>query len=503
MWRILVAFALLGPPAAASAQTDGLRIDRFLPPPTAEDGLVLPTARTVGHLEPAFGLVLDYALDPLVARSAQTGEGGSVVAHRVVANVMTALSVLDLLEFHLRVPVVLQAGNAPTIAGATFAAPDVATLSDPAIGGSIRIFGDGPEGLHLGALVEGFVPLTAPSGYASDQEFSMRGLLLLDYAVQAFTLEVVAGASYRPERQLPGYRSASELHAGLGGRFALGGGFDVLAELSLGTGLRDDLVLQAQGTNLELLAGGRQRLDNGLAIEFGVGVGFLRAPGTPAFRAFAGLRWDPPPAPPRDTDQDGLPDDLDACAEAAEDVDRFADEDGCPDPDDDEDGVSDLLDACDREAEDRDGWQDADGCLDADDDDDGLLDTEDTCPRAPGGRASDGCPTTLRIEGESIVLVRELDFAAGEATLVPSNGPLLDELSAVMLLDTAGHRWRIVVRASGGRRDDGRALAQARAEAIVRSLVGRGVAPEALEAAVGNPRDDDYVRIETLPAASE
>jgi outer membrane protein OmpA-like peptidoglycan-associated protein len=183
-------------------------------------------------------------------------------------------------------------------------------------------------------------------------------------------------------------------------------------------------------------------------------------------------------------------------------MDGFADEDGCPDPDDDEDGVSDLLDACDREAEDRDGWQDADGCLDADDDDDGLLDTEDTCPRAPGGRASDGCPTTLRIEGESIVLVRELDFAAGEATLVPSNGPLLDELSAVMLLDTAGHRWRIVVRASGGRRDDGRALAQARAEAIVRSLVGRGVAPEALEAAVGNPRDDDYVRIETLPAAS-
>jgi hypothetical protein len=503
MSRLLVVLALLGLAGPTSAQTDGLRIDRFLPPPTAGDGLALPTAQTVGHLEPAFGLVLDYALDPLVARSGQSGEGGSVIAHRAVANVMAALGVLDRLEFHLRVPVVLQAGNAPTIAGTSFAAPDLATLADPAFGGSVRLTDDEPEGVHLGALVEGFLPLTAPSGYASDQEFSLRGLLLLDYAVRTFALEVVAGASYRPERQLPGYRSASELHLGIGGRVAIGGGFDVLAELALSTGLRDDLAFQTAGTNLELLAGARYRLDLGLSIELGVGVGFLRAPGTPAFRAFAGFRWDPPPVPPADADGDGVVDELDPCPSAAEDLDRFEDADGCPDPDDDGDGVSDLLDACDREAEDADGWQDGDGCLDPDDDADGVADTEDACPRAPGGRASEGCPRTLRVEGDAIVLVREIDFAAGEATLVPSNGPLLDELSAVMLLDTAGHRWRVVVRASGGRRDDGRALAEARAAAIVRSLVGRGVAPEALEAGVGAPRDDDYVRIETLPPASE
>jgi hypothetical protein len=415
--------------------------------------------------------------------------------------VLAAIGVLDLLEFHLRIPVVFQAGNAPTVLGQPFAAPDVATVSDPALGGSIRILGEEPQGLHLGATVEAFIPLTGANGYASDQEFSMRGLLLFDYALTTFTVEVIAGAAYRPERSLPGYRSASELYFGLGGKFSLASSFELIAELTLATGLRDDLAFQAGGTNLELLAGGRYHTDMGLAIDFGIGLGFLRAPGTPAFRAFAGVRWDPPAAPPADADGDTILDEADGCPAEAEDVDRHADDDGCPDPDNDEDGVLDEPDQCDREAEDMDGWQDEDGCLDADDDEDGIVDTEDTCPRAPGNRATDGCPMTLRVEGDAILLIRSIDFAAGEATLVPSNGPLLDELSAVMALDTAGHRWRIVVRPARAGRDDGRTLAQARADSVVRSLVSRGVPEERLEAGVGNPRDDEFVAVQTLPPA--
>lgn len=47
-----------------------------------------------------------------------------------------------------------------------------------------------------------------------------------------------------------------------------------------------------------------------------------------------------------DTDDDGVPDPRDACAEDAEDFDAFADDDGCPDPDNDGDGAPDLTDDC-------------------------------------------------------------------------------------------------------------------------------------------------------------
>lgn len=52
------------------------------------------------------------------------------------------------------------------------------------------------------------------------------------------------------------------------------------------------------------------------------------------------------PTAAADQDDDGIADDRDACPNAPEDYDLFADEDGCPDPDNDRDGVPDLADEC-------------------------------------------------------------------------------------------------------------------------------------------------------------
>jgi hypothetical protein len=65
-----------------------------------------------------------------------------------------------------------------------------------------------------------------------------------------------------------------------------------------------------------------------------------------------------------DGDGDGLANDVDRCAEAPEDFDRFEDTDGCPDSDNDRDGVPDESDACPQLPEVRDGIDDADGCPD-------------------------------------------------------------------------------------------------------------------------------------------
>ena len=97
-----------------------------------------------------------------------------------------------------------------------------------------------------------------------------------------------------------------------------------------------------------------------------------------------------------DGDGDGIPDQRDACPRTAEDVDGFADTDGCPDLDNDGDGIADQADLAPDVAEDRDGFQDEDGRPDLDNDADGIRDPDDGCPNDPedydGDSDIDGCP---------------------------------------------------------------------------------------------------------------
>lgn len=97
-----------------------------------------------------------------------------------------------------------------------------------------------------------------------------------------------------------------------------------------------------------------------------------------------------------DDDQDGLPNTVDRCPEAAEDADGFLDEDGCPDTDNDNDGILDVDDLCATTPEDADGFLDTDGCPELDNDGDGIEDANDTCANIAedldGFQDSDGCP---------------------------------------------------------------------------------------------------------------
>src|SRR5262249_25783383 len=89
------------------------------------------------------------------------------------------------------------------------------------------------------------------------------------------------------------------------------------------------------------------------------------------------------PKGPKDTDGDGINDDVDKCPQEPEDKDGFQDDDGCPDSDNDSDGIPDAADKCPNEPEDKDGFQDDDGCPDPDNDGDGVPDAQDKCPDQP------------------------------------------------------------------------------------------------------------------------
>lgn len=101
----------------------------------------------------------------------------------------------------------------------------------------------------------------------------------------------------------------------------------------------------------------------------------------------------------RDGDGDGIVDRRDACADLAEDLDGFRDDDGCPDPDNDRDGILDRHDEAPDQPEDLDGFADHDGAPDPDNDGDGVPDVDDLCPDRPedldGHADEDGCPDEL------------------------------------------------------------------------------------------------------------
>lgn len=85
-----------------------------------------------------------------------------------------------------------------------------------------------------------------------------------------------------------------------------------------------------------------------------------------------------------DSDLDGIADKVDKCPELA----GIAKYNGCPVPDRDKDGINDEEDKCPDVA----GVKQYQGCLFPDKDNDGVPDHEDKCPEVTGSKNFKGCP---------------------------------------------------------------------------------------------------------------
>lgn len=181
-----------------------------------------------------------------------------------------------------------------------------------------------------------------------------------------------------------------------------------------------------------------------------------------------------------DVDGDGILPPQDRCPGLAEDVDRFEDDDGCPDTDNDGDTVLDVADACPDEP----GSPEAQGCSGARDRDaDRVDDVSDACPDVPGSR-DNGCPERVLAAktDEKIEIRRPIVFATGMADLASSSFAVLDQVAAVMRSNP-----RIFVVVEGHTDDRGEPnvnleLSSRRAQAVRDTLIGRGIRAERLDA---------------------
>lgn len=257
----------------------------------------------------------------------------------------------------------------------------------------------------------------------------------------------------------------------------------------------------------------------GTLLHAGAGAGLGSQPGVPAWRIFAGVSYttgghqsdpdgdgivsardrcpqlaedldlfeDDDGCPEIDNDGDGILDALDQCPVQVEDPDGFRDNDGCPDKDNDGDGIEDELDACANQAEDLDGYQDEDGCPDLDNDGDGVPDTLDQCPLQPETRNrfqdSDGCPDERPryVFDERIpVILYSIEFKPNSDELLPSSGPILDELAKSMQ-EQPGIKIRVEGHTDDqGGKADNLGLSQLRALQVVNALIDRKVDPRRL-----------------------
>jgi len=184
-----------------------------------------------------------------------------------------------------------------------------------------------------------------------------------------------------------------------------------------------------------------------------------------------------------DADGDAVADADDQCPWELEDLDGFADGDGCPEPDNDGDGIIDRDDDCPNDGEDTDGWEDEDGCPDDDNDGDNFSDAEDACPNDAetinGLDDNDGCPDFKPLhtqrDGDKITFIRALQWSGNTGVLLEASKPAVTELAQLMTMQPD---WRVRIEGHTDNRGDATALQQlsaARAGAVGEALIAAGI----------------------------
>lgn len=528
----------------AFAQQQTFHLDRLEVPGAPDDGVVL--FRPATEEKPTFyaQLALGYSLNPLRTSNITTNAAALQASS---SNVITAqFSTYLSAGFELFNRIIIggtfpaawvEAGNQPNYPIGIFAAnsaPTVFSTTGPAVGDTrfdARVVVLRTEEAALGAQLSIYAPTGAGSStnFGGDgTQFEWLPMITGEWTPMRFpvplTLVANTGIAIRHDNSINDPVGHSGVPSGLGvgdeWRWAVGALMPLFFQrFRLGltifgqTGIKNDSVVgntvfTARNTPIEWNGEARVRLPSffGKSKWFAgasVGTRLSSGYGAPDFRMVALLGMDLPiegePEPSgdtrvresirssaKDTDGDGIPDDVDACPNEPEDHKEPDPNDGCPTNDRDGDGIPDSVDKCPDEPEDKDGIQDADGCPETDADHDGIPDVSDACPKEPGQPDPDpkknGCPKFIKLESGSVRVLQQVHFQTASATILPDSFPMLQEIVALLKANVDIKRLRI----EGHTDNRGNAaynldLSKRRAASVRQWLVDHGIAADRLE----------------------
>jgi len=386
--------ALWSAPAVAQ---DSAAVDLQLFSPAVGPNAIYATegARVLPHLKFNTALMLNYASEPLV--EAIPGADGDelvtpILDQQLGLHVLAGIGVSDVAQIDFAFPVYIV--NDGALNGMDFGG---ATVGDRAIRGKGEFWRmeDGPVPIGIGGLIEFTLPTGDEEEFVGEPGLTASPKLLVDATYGPALFVVNAGARIRQGNTIRNIEVGPEFLYGAGAEVAfLDGLLSLAGELNGRSGFNPNT------SPLEGVLGIKLRTPGGVTVSSGAGGGLVPGAGSTEFRAFIGVGFDsskfkgvePGPDPTADSDGDGIPDLSDKCVAEPEDLDKFEDEDGCPDPDNDGDGIPDATDQCADEA----GVAELEGCPVVDADADGIMDDADGCPNEPedkdGFQDEDGCP---------------------------------------------------------------------------------------------------------------
>ncbi len=402
----LTALAAALSSSSASAQSgSGVLAERFDPSEKGSDWFENESLDYRSNLRPAFGVIADYARNPIVVRNADGSSAGSIIQDQLYLHVGVSFALWERLRVGAELPLELaESGSNPVAASGSYQSPNGAAVGDLRLGADFRLYGEyeAPFRAAIGAQL--YLPTGSQAHDTSTGDVRFLPRVLVAGDVDVFTYALRFGYQVNPSNNyLVGHPVGDEFSMGaaVGLRF-LDRALTVGPEISSYTLVSN--AFHTVSSPSEILLGAHWRIDD-VMVGVGAGTAFNSgdAVGAPAFRAIAGLEWHPSvaaPPPPPDRDQDGIPDQFDACPETPGPYSEENRVNGCP-PDRDHDGIPDDVDACPDVPGVKSDDPKKNGCPPPppDRDHDGIIDSEDACPDVPGVRTSDpktnGCPAVV------------------------------------------------------------------------------------------------------------
>ena len=411
---------LAATPIYAQSLENEVSMQRFDPAPGPGNFLSTRTVSGIGgHLGWTAGMMVNYGFEPFSVNAclAQNAAGEctrnediKVIENMVTGDVLGSLSLFEKYQLGLKIPVTWAKGNGLELDenGDPQAMPDGLSafgLGDIQIEAKGRFYGEPGQLLSLGAYLYGTIPMgmiTAPDSYIGNSSPAVGGAAVVDGSMGPLSYAVNLGGIYRATATI-----GSATTVGPEARWNAAVGYEVSPIIKVmvdAFGATDFDTSDLGASSVEIDGGVKFiPLGNQWSFTAGGGAGVFKGVGVPTARAFLGVAYS---ATTQDRDRDGIADDVDACPDAAEDMDGYEDGDGCPEFDNDQDGLPDDSDKCPTQPEDVDGFEDKDGCPDPDNDKDGIPDKTDHCPLEAetknGVDDLDGCPDQADADGDGV-----------------------------------------------------------------------------------------------------
>ena len=506
-------------PFPASAQNvHDINIMNFKMSSDPQGLITSESAQKLNHLNWYMGGMFSYAYDPLSV-SLNGDKIGSLVEHQVLMDLTFSIGLGKWFQLGIQMQAALyQTGDdAEDLGFANAGSLKANAFTDLRLIPKIVLIGGKGTGFGLAVIPIFSFPTASSNANAGEDGVMFEPRLVMDYRFGGGMLLVGnIGYRMREKRDVLNLRVDDEVVFSLGAELPLTARLSAVGEAFGAIGLKDSSADNDSGIDMEevpaegLLAL-RWRGDGGMIVTGGAGTRFWTGYGSPRARLFVSLGYSPPQKdtlPPMDSDEDGIPDDRDLCPTVPEDINGFEDQDGCPDGtrDTDNDGIPDATDKCVNDPEDKDNFEDNDGCPDADNDGDGFCDSNadvqgrldkyaivchgsDKCPNEAetinGFEDQDGCPDKGEVKviltKTHLKITETIYFAYKKSVILKKSLPVLDVVINVMkthkqikYVEVQGHSSAV------GDSDDNVTLAEARAAAVKKYMISKGIAADRL-----------------------